>query len=46
MGAWLPECAYRQGYEYVGKDGKNTGDQLLKLLFKIMIFITSLQNLM
>ena len=22
MGAWLPECAYRQGYEYVGKDGK------------------------
>ncbi len=21
-GAWLPECAYRQGYEYVGKDGK------------------------
>ena len=22
MGAWLPECAYRQGYEYVGKDGQ------------------------
>ena len=22
MGAWLPECAYRQGYEYTGKDGK------------------------
>ena len=21
-GAWLPECAYRQGYEYVGKDGQ------------------------
>jgi len=21
-GAWLPECAYRQGYEYVGKDGE------------------------
>ncbi len=21
-GAWLPECAYRQGYEYVDKDGK------------------------
>ena len=21
-GAWLPECAYRQGYEFVGKDGK------------------------
>ncbi len=21
-GAWLPECAYRQGYEYIGKDGK------------------------
>jgi len=24
QGAWLPECAYRQGYEYVGKDGKKT----------------------
>ena len=22
MGTWLPECAYRQGYEYVGKDGE------------------------
>ena len=22
MGCWLPECAYRQGYEYVGKDGQ------------------------
>ncbi len=22
QGAWLPECAYRQGYEYVGKDGQ------------------------
>ena len=22
MGAWLPECAYRQGYEYTGSDGK------------------------
>ncbi|MFI3300175.1 MAG: 1,4-alpha-glucan branching protein domain-containing protein [Candidatus Gastranaerophilales bacterium] len=22
MGAWLPECAYRQGYEYVGQDGE------------------------
>ena len=21
-GCWLPECAYRQGYEYVGKDGQ------------------------
>ena len=21
-GAWLPECAYRQGYEYIGKDGQ------------------------
>ena len=21
-GCWLPECAYRQGYEFVGKDGK------------------------
>ena len=21
-GCWLPECAYRQGYEYIGKDGK------------------------
>ena len=21
-GAWLPECAYRQGYEFVGKDGQ------------------------
>ena len=21
-GCWLPECAYRQGYEYVGKDGE------------------------
>ncbi len=21
-GAWLPECAYRQGYEFVGKDGE------------------------
>lgn len=21
-GAWLPECAYRQGYSYKGKDGK------------------------
>ncbi len=21
-GAWLPECAYRQGYEYKGKDGE------------------------
>jgi len=21
-GAWLPECAYRQGYEYTGKDGE------------------------
>ncbi len=21
-GAWLPECAYRPGYEYVGKDGE------------------------
>ena len=21
-GCWLPECAYRQGYEYTGKDGK------------------------
>ncbi len=22
QGAWLPECAYRQGYEYTGKDGQ------------------------
>ncbi len=22
QGAWLPECAYRQGYEFVGKDGQ------------------------
>ena len=21
-GCWLPECAYRQGYEFVGKDGQ------------------------
>ena len=21
-GAWLPECAYRQGYEFIGKDGQ------------------------
>lgn len=21
-GAWLPECAYRQGYEYIGSDGQ------------------------
>lgn len=21
-GCWLPECAYRQGYEYIGKDGE------------------------
>ena len=21
-GCWLPECAYRQGYEFIGKDGK------------------------
>jgi len=21
-GCWLPECAYRQGYEFTGKDGK------------------------
>lgn len=21
-GAWLPECAYRQGYSYIGKDGQ------------------------
>lgn len=21
-GTWLPECAYRQGYEYIGKDGQ------------------------
>ena len=21
-GAWLPECAYRQGYQYIGKDGQ------------------------
>ena len=21
-GCWLPECAYRQGYEYAGKDGQ------------------------
>lgn len=21
-GCWLPECAYRQGYEYIGKDGQ------------------------
>jgi len=22
QGCWLPECAYRQGYEYTGKDGQ------------------------
>ena len=22
QGCWLPECAYRQGYEYTGKDGE------------------------
>ena len=21
-GCWLPECAYRQGYQYIGKDGQ------------------------
>lgn len=33
-GAWLPECAYRQGYEYIGKDGEKKWRPALEVILQ------------